>query len=102
MDFLQFFRKLYSLDTLDTRFTVSATSPPKQSAFELQDSSSQARQSRAGNDGGINGTQPSKWNTPEFYFYYLVHLIAVPMMFKVAIDVSERTQKCCLLFMASR
>ncbi|CAG8486600.1 11199_t:CDS:10 [Ambispora leptoticha] len=32
---------------------------------------------------------PPRWNTLEFYFYYLVFAICVPMMFKIAIDLSK-------------
>ncbi|CAG8439457.1 1794_t:CDS:2 [Ambispora gerdemannii] len=32
---------------------------------------------------------PSRWNTLEFYCYYLVFIICVPMMFKIAIDLSK-------------
>ncbi|KAF2096498.1 glycerol:H+ symporter [Rhizodiscina lignyota] len=96
MDLLHFFRKLYSLDTLDTRFNTSSTTPLKPAATELQ--SNPPRPSPAENvsqvklrarDDTVSGVQPSRWNTPEFYFYYLVHLVAVPMMFKVTIDVSQ-------------
>ncbi|KAG9302851.1 hypothetical protein G9A89_009628 [Geosiphon pyriformis] len=34
---------------------------------------------------------PSRWNTLEFYFYYAVFIICVPMMFKIAIDLSKDT-----------
>ncbi|KAI1299510.1 glycerol transporter [Mortierella claussenii] len=34
-------------------------------------------------------TQPSLWNTKEFYFYYLVFAVCVPYMFKTAHDASS-------------
>ena len=37
--------------------------------------------------------QPSKWKTPEFYFYYFIFIITVPYMFWVAYDVSRRQYK---------
>ncbi|RAL67864.1 hypothetical protein DID88_008590 [Monilinia fructigena] len=33
--------------------------------------------------------QPSRWNTPEFYFYYFIFLTVVPYMFWIAYDVSR-------------
>ncbi|ORX62945.1 glycerol uptake protein 1 [Hesseltinella vesiculosa] len=35
--------------------------------------------------------QPSRWNTPEFYFYYVVFVFMVPYMFYVAHGVSKET-----------
>ncbi|KAF2085396.1 putative glycerol:H+ symporter [Saccharata proteae CBS 121410] len=99
MSWLGYLRSLYSLDTLDTRFTVSATSPPKQQATELRidpakpsPGESYSQQSRDGqtSKGGSLG-EPSKWNTPEFYLYYLVFLVAVPLMFKSVYDVSKES-----------
>lgn len=97
MDLLYYFRKLYSLDTLDTRFVISSSVPPRQQATELREQpqrASSAESSKASRRDAAQGAQPSKWNTPEFYLYYLVHLIAVPSMFKVAIDVSKCTIDC--------
>ncbi|EAS35700.3 glycerol:H+ symporter [Coccidioides immitis RS] len=82
MSLLSWLRRLYSLDTLDPRFTASAN---------------QNRPFAGGtrNGGGAkpakNGVSPSRWNTPEFYIYYVVFIIAVPMMFKTAIDVSQES-----------
>ncbi|KAH8704798.1 putative glycerol:H+ symporter [Talaromyces proteolyticus] len=78
---LQFLRRLYSLDTLDTRLTVSSSTPVK----AVSDSKDGRAQEIAA------GAQPSKWNTPEFYVYYLVFLTVVPMMFKTVIDVSQES-----------
>lgn len=95
MEMFQFFRRLYSLDTLDTRFTITSTTPLKATELQIDparpspaETSPQAKQSRARNDG-ISNAQPSRWNTPEFYLHYLVIGIAVPLMFKVAIQVSQ-------------
>jgi protein-cysteine N-palmitoyltransferase HHAT len=71
-------QRLYSLDTLDTRLTVSSSTSIK---------SSQQRDARAQQIAA--DAQPSRWNTPEFYFYYFVFLTVVPMMFKTVIDVSQ-------------
>ncbi|OKL55765.1 hypothetical protein UA08_09040 [Talaromyces atroroseus] len=74
-------QRLYSLDTLDTRLTVSSSTPIKASQ---QPATRDARAQQI-----AAGAQPSKWNTPEFYFYYFVFLTVVPMMFKTVIDVSQ-------------
>lgn len=41
-------------------------------------------------------TQPSLWNTKEFYFYYLVFAFCVPYMFKTAHDASSGKCSCVL------
>jgi len=33
---------------------------------------------------------PSRWKTPEFYFYYLVFIVNIPLMFRCAIKFSSR------------
>src|ERR1700753_860118 len=35
-------------------------------------------------------TNPSLWNTKEFYFYYFVFITCIPYMFKTAHDASSR------------
>ncbi|KAK8181962.1 glycerol:H+ symporter [Phyllosticta capitalensis] len=93
-------RRLYSLDTLDTRFTTSSTTPAKQvnsesRATDTANSSAQETQNGQAKGTAANASiratnaQPSRWNTPEFYFYYLVFLTVVPMMFKSVYDVSQ-------------
>ncbi|KAF2267614.1 glycerol:H+ symporter-like protein [Lojkania enalia] len=91
---LQALRQLYSLDTLDTRFVIPATAPPKEALEEawfdpakplpIQNEQHKAK-------GSAENAQASRWNTPEFYLYYIVHLIAVPLMFKAVYDVSRDT-----------
>lgn len=93
MALLSFLRRLYSLDTLDTRFTISSTTPPKQVASEPRIDPAKPSPSESKNaaraDPRAPGPQPSKWNTPEFYLYYLVFLTAIPSMFYVVYDVSK-------------
>jgi len=89
---LTFIRQLYSLDTLDTRFIVPATATPKEALEEakldpagptpVQDGKGKSR------NAGDN-VQPSRWNTPEFYFYYVSILTSVFFMFKLVLDVSQ-------------
>ncbi|PYI12757.1 putative glycerol:H+ symporter [Aspergillus sclerotiicarbonarius CBS 121057] len=83
---LSWFRRLYSLDTLDTRLTVSSTTPPKAAADTRPAS---ARDARA--QAIARNASPPKWQTPEFYVYYIVFLIAVPLMFITAIGVSQES-----------
>lgn len=90
----QFLRQLYSLDTLDTRFVVPATAPPKEALKEaeldpvgplpIQNEKGKSRDS--GND-----VQPSRWNTPEFYVYYVSIAASIFMMFKLNLDCSKGT-----------
>jgi hypothetical protein len=72
-------RRVYSLDTLDTRFTSTAITP--------------APDTRPSKDARTNaiaqGASPSLWRTPEFFIYYLFFIILVPLMFKTVIDASK-------------
>ncbi|KAL4940815.1 hypothetical protein BDV06DRAFT_223688, partial [Aspergillus oleicola] len=85
LSFLSWFRRLYSLDTLDTRFTVPANTPVKVAAEDTRSGSAKDARSNA----VANGASPSKWGTLEFYVYYAVFAIAVPLMFKTVINVSQ-------------
>ncbi|PGG97714.1 hypothetical protein AJ80_09649 [Polytolypa hystricis UAMH7299] len=94
MGLISWLRRLYSLDTLDTRFTVSATTPLKAAGNGSPAATNSVHNAKGGGSGagtGKNGASPSKWNTPEFYIYYLVFLTAVPMMFKTVCDVSKES-----------
>ena len=94
---LQYYlKRLYSLDTLDTRFPNSSKAPLSESAREHAVESSS---SDTGNNStnvprqvgdAVSGTNPSRWNTWEYYLYYFCFLTIVPMMFKVPYDVSNR------------
>jgi hypothetical protein len=89
---LRFIRQLYSLDTLDTRFIVPATAPPKEA---LEDAKLDPagpipiKEGRGGIKHTHNDTQPPRWNTPEFYFYYVAIATSVFFMFKSVLDVSK-------------
>jgi hypothetical protein len=98
MRLFSYIRSIYALDTIDTRFT-SSSSVPYKPAPEAQGDAAQRDPKKDGPPRGVpvrldgNGkpiVQPSKWNTPEFYFYYFVFLITVPYMFWIAYDVSRR------------
>lgn len=83
-----FFRQLYSLDTLDTRLTTSATTPLDVAQKERDTANHKGQNGKIENDVSVRA-QPSKWNTPEFYFYALVFILVVPQMFKSVIDASK-------------
>ncbi|KAL8719804.1 MAG: hypothetical protein Q9225_003239 [Loekoesia sp. 1 TL-2023] len=100
MSFLIYLQKLFSLDTLDTRFTTSswlpaAASGPVQPSridpakpvpgLDIQDGTSNNRRPEG---KGRENPRPSKWATPEFFLYYIVFIVAVPLMFKSVYDVS--------------
>jgi len=92
---LKFIRQLYSLDTLDTRFIVPATAPPKEALEEAKldpVGPLPVKDGRDGNKRGESNVEPSRWNTPEFYFYYVVILASVFFMFKSVLDVSQGLQ----------
>lgn len=77
-------RRTYSLDTLDTRFTTSATSPATAAADTRPPAAKDARAS------AVSQSAPAPlWRTPEFFVYYLFFITLVPLMFKTVIDASK-------------
>lgn len=99
MTILSYAKRLFSLDTLDTRFTRSSLTTfisngpapldPAKPPLGL-DSRDAVPKGRRGDSTGRQDAQPSNWNTPEFFFYYLVLIVAIPLMFKSVYDVSIR------------
>ncbi|KAH8899453.1 MBOAT-domain-containing protein [Thozetella sp. PMI_491] len=87
MGLFTFLRGVYDLDTLDTRFTTPSTVPYK----TVIDARSDPDGRREELEKAAKNAQPSKGNTAEFYFYYLVVAVAVPYMFWTAYDVSRDT-----------
>ncbi|KAL8715814.1 MAG: hypothetical protein Q9220_000481 [cf. Caloplaca sp. 1 TL-2023] len=102
MSVLLYTKRLFSLDTLDTRLTRSSTTPslisdstkptridPAKpvSGLDIQDSHGSGKRRAQGNGG--QEAQPSKWATPEFLFYYVVIGVALCFMFKSVYDVSK-------------
>ncbi|KAI4118153.1 MAG: hypothetical protein LQ345_001739 [Seirophora villosa] len=102
MSLLSYSKRLFSLDTLDTRFTGSSW-PPSSTAssserpqridpaksvtgLDAQDGVSKAEQPHG---KGKDNAEPSKWVTPEFFLYYIVIGTAVPLMLKSVYDVSQ-------------
>ncbi len=91
MNLLQYVGRLYSLDTLDTRLTTSSKTPPSRidPARPSPDETSY-KKNRSGAGELANGAIPPRWSTPEFIYHGLVFVVAVPLMFKTAYDVSKR------------
>ncbi|KAJ4365534.1 glycerol transporter [Neocucurbitaria cava] len=91
---LRYFRQLYALDTLDTRFVVPATAPPKEALEEakLDPAGPLPVQNGRGKSKDIgDNVQPPRWNTTEFYFYGVVIAVCVVLMFKSVLDVSSES-----------
>lgn len=98
MSAFSYIKSIYALDTIDTRFTSSSATPYK----AVIDARADPATSGSKRDDSIPGVgvrtdhsgrpiaQPSKWKTPEFYFYYFVFITVVPYMFWIAYDVSRR------------
>jgi len=98
MGIFSYIRSIYALDTIDTRFTNPSRTPYK----DVVDRRAESSAANARRDDSIPGVgvktdysgrpiaQPSKWKTPEFYFYYFVFITIVPYMFWIAYSVSRR------------
>lgn len=80
-------RRLYSLDTLDTRFTATAIIPANANSNSNSDTRPAAKDARA--NSIAQNARASLWRTPEFFIYYLFFIILVPLMFKTVIDASK-------------
>ncbi|KAI1104593.1 MBOAT-domain-containing protein [Jackrogersella minutella] len=87
MGVLSFFSKIYTLDTLDTRFTITSTTPYKAVIEERKDAvASKERAAKWRSQGN-----PSRWNTLEFYLYYVYLGFIIPCMFYIAYNASRTT-----------
>ncbi|KAI1346144.1 MBOAT, membrane-bound O-acyltransferase family-domain-containing protein [Xylaria sp. FL0043] len=84
------FRNIYDLDTLDTRFTVPSNTPYR-TIIEARNDATAASKDRAAKWNSRPSSSKSRWNTPEFYLYYTVFILAVPYMFWIAYDASKTT-----------
>ncbi|KAJ5669697.1 Glycerol uptake protein 1 [Penicillium macrosclerotiorum] len=83
---LSWLRRIYSLDTLDTRFTSSATTPATAAADTRPPSAKDARANAI-----AQGASAPLWRTPEFFIYYIFFITLVPLMFKTVADASKDT-----------
>jgi hypothetical protein len=93
MGVLTYLRKVYDLDTLDTRFT-SSSSTPYQTVIDARGDPVEQKEAEI---KARSSAPPSKWRTPEFFLYYLVFIVVVPYMFWIAYDVSKREKRIPLL-----
>lgn len=97
----QYVQRLFSLGTLDTRFTTSSKVQLKEQLLNdsvrgVPSSGSYNLRSRRDASTDADTTLPaSRWTTPEFMIYAVVFLIVVPLMIKSVFDVSKR--KCSRL-----
>ncbi|KAJ5993703.1 Glycerol uptake protein 1 [Penicillium sp. IBT 35674x] len=76
-------RRVYSLDTLDTRFTSTATTNPADTR------PASAKDARA--HAIAQNARAPLWRTPEFFIYYLFFIFLVPLMFKTVVDASKES-----------
>ncbi|KAL9604635.1 MAG: hypothetical protein Q9219_000355 [cf. Caloplaca sp. 3 TL-2023] len=95
MSLLSFVQRLFSLDTLDTRFTkVPADGSEQRPQIDPAKPITGVNKQNAAPKGLSTeskdraNTQPSRWATTEFFLYYLVIIVAIPLMFKSVYDVS--------------
>ncbi|KAI0151643.1 putative glycerol:H+ symporter [Xylariaceae sp. FL1272] len=88
MGVFSFVRNIYDLDTLDTRFTNSSTTPYRTIIEERKDAAASKQRASRWKSKGAN---PSNWNTPEFYLYTGIVLLSIPYMFYTAYDASRTT-----------
>ena len=91
MNLLHYAGRLYSLDTLDTRFTTSSKTPPSRiDPARPSPDEPPYKKGRSGSDDLVKGASPPRWRSPEFIYHGLVFLVVVPLMLKTAFDVSQR------------
>lgn len=85
MGFLSFLRSVYTLDTLDTRFST-----PSSTSYKTVIDSRSDPAAKDGHKERITArASPSKWKSPEFYIYYLVFAVCVPLMLWIPYTVSR-------------
>ncbi|OTB05074.1 hypothetical protein M426DRAFT_320131 [Hypoxylon sp. CI-4A] len=87
MGVLSFFRSTYDLDTLDTRFTNSSTTPYKIVIEARNDAAASKERAAKWNSRG----NPSRWATPEYIVYCVLLSFLIPYMFYLAYDASRPT-----------
>lgn len=88
MSLLSFLQRVYSLDTLDTRFTTQATA----SYRTVIDSRRDDEPKDAQRERVVARASPSKWKTPEFIFYAIFVSLCIPLMCYIPYTVSRRMQ----------
>lgn len=92
MTFFPSLRSIYSLDVLDSRLTTSSTTPLRNTDANITEAKLPPQNHQhVKNNAKVPNIQPSKWNTFEFYIYYLVFLTIPVLMVKSVYDVSKGT-----------
>lgn len=86
MGSLAFIRDVYTLDTLDTRFTSSSAAPYQTSI----DARSDPVTRNLPGDKWESKAPRSKWNTQEFYLYYVGSAVMIVGIFMATASVSTR------------
>ncbi|GAP88723.2 putative glycerol:H+ symporter [Rosellinia necatrix] len=89
MGALSFFRNVYDIDTLDTRFTVSSTTP-YQAAIDARNDEAAASKERAARWNSRLASR-SRWASTEFYLYYAILLVGTLSMFWCGYNASKFT-----------
>ena len=103
MNLLHHAGRLYSLDTLDTRFTTSSKTPPSRvDPARPSPDEPPYKKGRSGTDELAKGASPPRWRSPEFIYHGLVFLVVVPLMLKTAFDVSQRKIHVLPLLLTSK
>lgn len=88
MGLLSYASSLYDIDTLDTRFTTPS-SVPYQTVVDSRADADTDLKKDASDKPRLRG-QPSKWKTPEYYFYLGFLAFMIPYMFWITYEVSRR------------
>ncbi|KAI9730137.1 MAG: hypothetical protein M1834_006130 [Cirrosporium novae-zelandiae] len=86
MRILYAIRRLFSLNTLDTRFTTSSSTPPRD-----RDRVSNTNQNERDRQKNRLGVKPPLWKTPEFCVYIVLVVAAVLSMVKTGMDISKES-----------
>lgn len=87
MGLLSYASSLYDIDTLDTRFTTPS-SVPYQTVVDSRADADTDLKKDASDKPRLRG-QPSKWKTPEYYFYLGFLAFMIPYMFWITYEVSR-------------
>lgn len=90
MSLRQYAGRLYSLDTLDPRFTTSSKSPPLPVDPAKSSPDDVGYRKGVGSGGETDKrASPPRWKSPEFIYHGLMFVVIVPLMFKTVYDVSK-------------
>lgn len=86
MTVLSFLRELYSLETLDTRFTNSASTSVKSASVKEDGLKPGVERGGKTLPAESTGRLP-RW---EFWFYIVVVFLSVPQMYWSVVEISQR------------